>query len=147
MTRSPKVRIDSMPRVMTRFLDTGREPVNERAHEEIHSPKIIVYTSESTLTTDTGPPLRMPRGGEITSVRVKLTGAPSGADFKVDLLTTGLTVFGGGFCTVLDGETVSKFRMVDKRGFTEDTVFTVKVNTIASATGPFTMTIEYVEAY
>ena len=147
--RSTKLPIPTMKSYMSKQMKQAQDDIfNQRAHDHVHGPTTLIYQTESTLTTDVGPALRLPRGGQVTAVSCKLAGAPSGSAFQVNLLIDGITVFPTGeYLEVATGETVSKFKIIQRPFFNEDSVFTVDIQTISSATGPMVMTIEYLPEY
>ena len=119
-----------------------------RAHERTHGPTTLVYQTATTLDTNAGPKLRLPRGGQITKVSCKLQGAPVTNPFKVDLKVDNTTVFESGtYLQVQAGETVSRGKIVERPYFSDESTFVVQINTISSATGPMVMTIEYLPEY
>ncbi len=137
-------RIPTMKDYMADRMKLGLEPSwDRRGHEHDHNYKTIVYTSAATLVTTAGVPFQPSFGGTIVRVGAKLKGAPAGADFKVDVLIDTFSIFASTLLVVKDGTTRSQFKLVERPDFNEDSVFTIKVDTIASATGPFTLTIDY----
>lgn len=118
------------------------DPVSHVGHEQLHSPSIFVYTSKATLDTNAGTGFRLPRGGEITRISGRVSGAPSG-DMSIDVLMNAVSVFGGGYLKIPSGTKVTKEKIVNRAEFNEDTVFTVQINTINSATGPLVVVFEY----
>lgn len=144
MAREPKVHIPNMTEHLRKTQDLARDRVNQRAHEELHGIRTIVYTSKATLAAEQGTPGRFSFGGSVVRVACKLKGAPSGDDFEVDLLIDGVSVFDGTNLKVLDGETVSQFKIIERPNFNEDSTFVVEVKEVGGATGPFVMTIDYI---
>ena len=121
--------------------------VNKQAHDRLHGPRQIVYTSPVALSTTAGTKLRMPRGGQITNIMATVTGAPT-STLQIDLLMDGVSVFDDGYLQILSGETESEpFRIVSRPYFNEDTILKVKLNAVAAATGPLVVVIEYVTDY
>jgi hypothetical protein len=121
---------------------------NIKAHDRLHGPRVIIYQSKGTLDTVAGTIARFPQGGQVTRVSCKLAGAPSGGAFKVDLLIDTVSVFQSGtYLQVADGETISKYKIIERPFFNENSNFRVQVNTIQGATGPMVLTIEYLPEY
>jgi hypothetical protein len=147
--RSTQLPIPTMKAYMDNAMKQGQDDMfNRRAHDQMHGPTTLIYQTATALTTDVGPPLRLPRGGVVTRISCKLAGAPSGSAFQVNVLIDGITVFPSGeYLEVAVGDTVSKFKIVERPNFNEDSVFTVDIQTISSATGPMVMTIEYLPEY
>jgi hypothetical protein len=80
---------------------------NVAAHEDSHLPRILVYTSKATLSTDASTGITPPRGGRIVAGHANVAGAPSGGNLTVDVKVGGTSVMDSQYITVLDGETTS----------------------------------------
>jgi len=144
MARPPRVSVDNMKSVMRRRADRARQPVNRPAHRRLHAPATIIYQTATTLDTNTGPGLRMPRAGRITRISGRVAGAPS-STMKINVLIDDFGVFQSGtFLQIQSGSKISEFKVIERPVFTRDSVITVDIDTIASATGPLVLTIEYV---
>jgi len=140
----PRIHVPRMKDYMAARADRNRRPVNRQMHDQLHSPSTIIYNSTSTLDTTTGPGLRMPSGGQITRISGRVAGAPSGGNMKVAIKIDGVSVFDSGeFLLFQNGEKVSRYKIIRRPTFNEDSVFTVAIDTIQGATGPMILTIEY----
>lgn len=125
-----------------------RRPVNQQAHDHLHGPATLVYNSPTTLTTDVGPGLRMPRGGQITRISGRVAGAPSGGKLEAIINIDGVNALGTNeYLTWQDGEKIARYKIVRRPYFNEESVFTIDIQTINGATGPMIITIEYLPAY
>lgn len=142
MTRN---RVPTMKEYMKDRMVLGLSPTwDRRGHDHDHNYKTMVYTSKSSIDTLTGVPFKPSFGGSIVRVGCKVSAAPSGADFKVDVLVDTYSIFDSTLLIIKDGTTNSQFKIVERPDFNEDSVFTIKVDTVANATGPFTLTIDYI---
>jgi len=146
MPKKPRIRVPSMADVIARQSSVNLGGIDQKAHDLVHGPVIITYQTANTLDTTAGPGLRLPRGGEITRVAGRVAGAPSG-DMSIDVLAGGASIFGGTYLKIPSGEKITKEKIVTRPEFNEDTVFTVQINTINSATGPLIVTFEYLPEY
>ena len=148
MAREPRLRVPSMKDYMMARADRERRPVNRQALDQLHGPATIIYQTNTTLDTDTGPGLRMPRGGQVRRIAGRVAGAPSGGNLKVSIFIDGVSVFDSGeFLLFQSGEKVARFKIIRRPYFNEDSVFTVDIDTISSATGPMILTIEYLPEF
>ena len=146
--RDPAVHVPNMKELFTRRKNLSRVGVNQQAHDNLHGPVTLIYQTANTLDTSTGPGLRLPRGGQITRIAGRVAGAPSGGNLKVGIFIDGVSVFDSGeFLVFQSGEKVARFKIVRRPYFNEDSVFTVDIDTINSATGPMILTIEYLPEY
>lgn len=147
MARTPRIKVPTMRDYMRQRAHRLRRPVNRQSHDQLHGPATIVYQTASTLTTDEGPGLRMPRGGQITRISGRVAGAPS-SKMEIIINVDGVNVLGTSeYLTIQSGEKVARYKIVRRPYFNEDSVFTVDIQTIASATGPLVLTIEYLPEY
>lgn len=147
--RQARLAVGGMKEYIARMEEDGRNPrgVNAKAHDQLHAPKTIIYTSTMTLNTIIGPKLLFPKGGEITSLRCSVAGVGT-AIFKMDYLIDGLSVFDSGeYLQIPIGSTVSKTKMLKRPTFNEDSYHQVQINTIGACTGPMITTIEYMEEW
>jgi hypothetical protein len=144
--RNKAIYIPTMKDVLRMHHTVDSPPMNSGAHDRLHAPMIFIYNTSSTLDTTAGPGLRLPRGGELTRIAGRVTGAPTG-DMSIDVLAGGTTIFGGGYLKIPSGEKITKEKIVERPMFSEDTVFTVQINTINSATGPLVLTFEFLPEY
>ena len=135
-----------MKEVMAMQRTVNLAPLNQLGHDQVHAPMIFIYNTSSTLDTTAGPGLRLPRGGEITRISGRVAGAPSG-DMSIDVLANAVSIFGGGYLKIPSGTKITKEKIVDRPMFSEDTVFTVQINTINSATGPLVLTFEFLPEF
>lgn len=144
-----KVYIPTMATYMRKRAQLSQDDVlNPKAHEILHGPATLVYTSKVALDTVAGSKLKLPRGGQVTAVACKLQGAPSGSKFQVDLLIDDISVFDAGtYLEVAVGETASRFKILTRPYFNDESVFKVKINAVNAATGPMVLTIEYMADY
>jgi hypothetical protein len=143
----PRVHIPNMKELLERRADLSRRGVNQQAHERLHGPATIVYNTSSTLDTTAGPGLRMPRGGQITRISGRVSGAPT-SKMEIGIYIDGVNVLGTAeYLTIQTSEKVAKYKIVRRPYFNEDSVFTVQIQTVAAATGPLVLTIEYLPEY
>lgn len=144
MARQPRVKVPTMRGYMQQRADRNRTPVNRQMHEQLHGPVTLVYTTTKTLNTTAGPRLRLPSAGYITRVSGKVQAAPT-STMEIDILVDGITVFDSGdYVKIRSGETVTVPKIINRPNFNEDSYFQVQVVTIAAATGPLVLTIEYI---
>lgn len=144
--RNRNIYIPNMKEVIKAQRTINMGDVNAQRHDQLHGPMIFIYNTSSTLDTTAGPGLRLPRGGELTRISGRVTGAPTG-DMSIDVLAGGTTIFGGTYLKIPSGEKITKEKIVDRPMFSEDTVFTVQINTINSATGPLVLTFEFLPEF
>lgn len=143
----PRVHIPNMKELFARRENLSRQGVNQQAHAQLHGPATIVYNSAATLDTVAGPGLRMPRGGQITRISGRVTGAPT-SKMEIGIYIDGVNVLGTAeYLTIQTSEKVAKYKIVRRPYFNEDSVFTVQIQTVAAATGPLVLTIEYLPEY
>jgi hypothetical protein len=116
-----------------------------KLHERKHAPRIIVYTSVKTLNTTAGTKLRLPRGGMVTSVIAVVQTAPT-STFELDYLIDSTSVLNG-YIQIDSGETISKYKPIIRPAFDANSVHQFQIVTVAAATGPLVVTIEYVEEF
>lgn len=145
--KPPRVYIPTMKDIMRSQAQGNIGPVNHVAHEQLHGPSMFMYTSVPTLDLVAGTALRLPRGGEITRISGRVSGAPSGGDLKIVILANGASILGSGFLRVLDGTNVTKERTVERTEFNEDTRFQVQIDTLSGATGPLVVVFEYLPEF
>lgn len=142
----PRVYIPTMKETLRLQHSINVGPINQTAHDQLHQPRIIVFQTSATLDTTAGPGLRFPTGGEITRISGRVATAPSG-DMSIDVLANAVTVFGGGYLKIPSGTRITKEKIVERPMFSEDTVWTVQINTINSAVGPLVLTFEYISEF
>lgn len=127
---------------------------NVEAHAASHMPRILVYTSPSTISTDTSVPITPPRGGKIVAVHLNVKVAPT-STMEVDVLIGGTSIFDTKFAEITNGELSSGLN--DAGDYDEDArhpgdpgaatfrafeKIEIDVITVAAATGPLVVQLE-----
>ena len=99
----------SISQVLPKHRGKGRHPghFQEVAHTEHHMPRIMVYTSATTISATAGCPIFPPRGGRIVATHLNVKGAPSGANLTCDVFIAGATIYDSDKPFILDGELTS----------------------------------------
>lgn len=120
--------------------------VSESAHDRLHGPLTIVWTSKATLAVEQSTPLKMPRGGQIVGIVAKVAGAPSGGALTLQLLLDGTAVTESDI-SIASGDTVSRERIVTNPYFQDDTVWKFSITAVNGATGPVVVTVEYLPGW
>jgi hypothetical protein len=116
--------------------------ISAAAHDNLHGPPPIIWTSKATLAVEDGTPIYFPRGGSITLIQANVTGAPSGGALTFDLELDGTSVFDS-VMSIADGETRSRYKLVNRPDFNEDTKWQFAITAVSGATGPLVVTVEY----
>ncbi len=116
--------------------------VNEKAHDALHAPSMLIYTSPATLSVTAGSKIRLPRGGVVTRIAAVVQTGPSGSALDFDLYIDGVVVTDSPV-SIAAGATISSFRIVTRPDFDENSTFYIKINNVNSAVGPLVVTIEY----
>ena len=120
--------------------------VSESAHDKLHGPPPIIWTSKATLAVEDGTPIYFPRGGIITRVRANVAAAPSGGSLTFTLELDGTAVTESDF-SIASGETQSRYKIVTRPNFSEDTKWQFSITAVNGATGPLVVTVEYVPGW
>jgi len=119
---------------------------NVLAHDILHTPRTLVWTSPTTLVTAAGSRLYPKRGGTLISATANVQAAPTSA-LTWTVLKNGTAIFGtaptisneSGAYPVFDDET----EWIDNPIFVRGDYFQFQVSVIGGATGPFVGVLEY----
>lgn len=149
MTKSQRYRSRFHPRNLSEYFKSITDqqlavPINVQAHLAQHSPRILIYTSTSTLTTSVGTPLYPTFPGYLTGIRLNVAGAPS-STLTCDLLLNGSSMFTSGDTkpTIASGALFGYKRVTGKTHWGIDDYLQVQLTATGSATGPMVVTMEY----
>ena len=120
-----------------------------RQHEQVHAPKVLVYTSTATITTTAGSRLYPIRPGRLIRAQVNVQTAPT-STMTWTLLKNGTSVFttnptlsneSGSFPVVDD-----PVEYIDNADFLVSDYFQFQVTTVGGAGGPLVGVLEYIPA-
>ncbi len=148
MPHDRKLAVPSMKEYMKNLREETANPsgVNAQAHEHLHGPAHITWTSKATLAVETGTPLYFPRGGQIIKVTGGLKTAGSSTT-SIDLLLDGTAVTDATI-DFLSSEVQSKPRIIVRPDFDETTKFVFSITAVGTgAGGPITLVIEYLPEF
>jgi len=120
--------------------------VNHQAHDQLHGPKHIVWTSKATLAVESSTPLYYPRGGSIVNISAGLTTAGT-TTTSLDLKLDGQTVTDATI-DFASGDVQAKHRIIARPNFDETTKFQFAITAVGTgAGGPLTVVIEYLPEF
>ena len=135
---------------MPEYLDPFKLTLfNQGRHREMHRPKVLHWTSTTTLEDDyTGSRIYVLAGKLLLRARISVQGAPSGDNLDGDILIDGQSAFSSidSKLLVADGATIGRrAHLMGGRAVPEDSYVQCKITVAGGATGPAVFEIEYLE--
>lgn len=121
-----------------------RRGITRSDHDAIHGPKLLLYTSESSLGTAVmEPPFIAPFDGHIISVKFSVTGAPT-STMTLDVKLESTSIFESGqLPSIPSGSLVSKRARPNKIFIPEGSKLEPQLTATGSATGPLLIYFEW----
>lgn len=125
--------------------ERGKADFNFATHEQLHPPKVVTYTSLTTLDTTAGSRIYPYRGGQLIRARANVQTAPS-STLTWTILKNGVSVFATAPTIASGSLYASVTEFVDNGYFSPDEYFQVQLTATGSAGGPLVMIAEFIPA-
>lgn len=141
-------------RFVTRKITNSDHPLeilnlNKSAHGVLHTPKLLIYGSPDTLATTESSGFYSPYSGVVAWALASVNGAPT-STMEIQVKVGGFSIFEGQYLKILTGDKYSRTKKRPNNAIriigldspvSAPTPITVKINTIAAATGPLIVVI------
>ena len=142
MTLAQRSRSRFYPKDLKNFFfnaSEGARAVNKNVHFAQHSPRTLLYTSTITITTSAGTPWVPTFPGQIVSVRLNVTSAPTG------ILTAALLInsISRATATIPSGSLSGFTAWPEGIAFALDDSIQWQITTINAAGGPLVAQAQY----